>query len=85
MTRDYVLWHLKEASNALSRVVREMDADPEYSEAELLVEMTHLYHHLNTAWNARDVSDERIAACSASDFRAWRQFPADVDMTLGIE
>ena len=85
MTRDYVLWNLGEVAEGLSRVIQEMSADPDYSREALGVEMAHLYHHLNTAWNAKDASAERVAACSAADFRDWRQFPTDIDMTLGLE
>lgn len=82
MTREHVFSHLREAADSLARVIREMEADPEYSEAELEVEMAHLYHHVNTAWNARKASPERTAACSLEDFRDWRQFPTDIDMTV---
>ena len=85
MTRDYVLWHLREAAEALTNTIAEMEADPEYSREALGVEMAHLYHHLNTAWNARDAATARVDACSAEDFREWRQFPADIDMNLGVE
>ena len=81
MTRDYVVWHLREAAEELAGTIAELDGDPEYSAAELSVAMTHLYHHLNTAWNARDASGEEITLCSHSDFVKWRQFPTDIDLT----
>ena len=49
MTRDYVLWNLREAEEELSRTIREVEPDQAYSDAESIVAMTHLYHHLNTA------------------------------------
>jgi len=82
MNRDYVLWHLREAAEELNRVIQDMTADPEYVRGELEVGITHLYHHLNTAWNARDSSAEQVMVGSADDFRAWRQFPSDL---LGIK
>jgi hypothetical protein len=42
--------------------------------------MQHLYHHLNTAWNARDASPERVAAASGADFFRWRQFPWEIEL-----
>jgi hypothetical protein len=30
--------------------------------------MAHLYHHLNTAWNARESSEERARVCSQEDY-----------------
>jgi hypothetical protein len=85
MTRDYILWNLREAEEELSRTIREVESDQAYSDAEFIVAMTHLYHHLNTAWNAREAAPERVAKCTQDDFRAWRQFPADLDMALDVE
>ena len=80
MRRDYVLWNLKEAAEAIEEIVRDMEADPDYTDVELSVDLTHLYHHVNTAWNARHASESQIAECSEDDFRRWRAFPADIDM-----
>lgn len=85
MTRDYVLWNLREAATALVQLMEEMNADPNYSEAEFSVDMAHLYHHVNTAWNARAASMARIEKCSADDFNRWRQFPKDLDLTATEE
>ncbi len=85
MTRDYVLWNLREALEELSRTIGDVESDPTYADAEFSVAMMHLYHHLNTAWNARSASPERVAECSEDDFRDWRQFPADLDMMLGLD
>ena len=80
MTRHYVLWHLQEAAEAIASTIEEMTADAEYSDAELQVQITHIYHHVNTAWNARHAGDDRVAACSQEDFEAWRKFPSDIEM-----
>ena len=80
MTRHYVLWHLQEAAGAIAQTIRDMAADPQYSEPELRVDIGHIYQHLNTAWNARDASEERVETCSESDFHAWRGFPTDIDL-----
>ena len=85
MTRQYLLWNLREAAEAMSDAIREIEADTNYSEAELHVAMIHVYHHLNTAWNARHASDERVVECEAADFRSWRQFPKDLDMSIGVD
>ena len=60
MTKDYVLYNLREAAEELGR-----------------------YHHLNTAWNARHASADDVTACTAADFKRWRQFPTDINMSLG--
>jgi hypothetical protein len=78
MTRDFVLWHLREATEAITQMVAEMEADSDYSEGELMIAMGHLYHHLNTAWNARNASLGRTHKCNARDFKAWSRFPRDL-------
>jgi hypothetical protein len=80
MNRDHTLFHLREAAEELQRTIGEMEADPAYDSGEFLVAMQHLYHHLNTAWNARDELPERVAATSDDDFRRWRQFPEDLGL-----
>ena len=81
MNKDYVLFHLAEAKEELEDILREFRDDPEYDYGNFIVAMQHLYHHLNTAWNARDATPERAEACSAEDFESWRRFPADIDMS----
>ena len=80
MNRDHTLWHLHEAVEELQRTIHEIEIGPEYGYGEFSVAMQHLYHHLNTAWNARDESPERVRACSDTDFVRWRQFPQDIDL-----
>jgi hypothetical protein len=80
MNRKLVLLNLKEAAEELARTIAEMAQDPDYDEGELRVAVEHAYHHLNTAWNARNVSDARAEACTVQDFATWRQFPDDMDL-----
>ncbi|MEW6356028.1 MAG: hypothetical protein AB1696_06875 [Planctomycetota bacterium] len=80
MNREHVLFHLQEAHEAIHRLILEIEEDSDYDSAVLIVGMQHIYHHLNTAWNARDESLERTRDCSQQDFDAWRQFPSDLDM-----
>jgi hypothetical protein len=81
MNRDWVLFHLKEAHEELTRTIQGIEQDPDYDYGEYYVAMMHLYHHLNTAWNSRDASPERVQKCTDEEFAQWRQFPNDVDMS----
>ena len=58
MNKPYVLWNLKEAREAVDQLIADMQADVDYDFGEFRVDMEHLYHHINTAWNARDASPE---------------------------
>ncbi len=60
MNKPYVLWNLKQAREALERLIADMQADGDYGYGEFRVDMEHLYHHINTAWNARDASKESV-------------------------
>ena len=75
MNRTWVLFHLREAAEELSRTISEIETEADYDDVEFEVAMQHLYHHVNTAWNARDASAQATTECSENDFYVWRQFP----------
>ncbi len=81
MNTQWVLFHLQEALDELSRTVRELDKDAELGEEELQVALTHVSHHLNTAWNSRAKTDAETAEASETDFHRWRAFPADIPLS----
>ena len=79
MNRDLVLHNLAEAHKALGRILAEARGDPEWGIGELIAEMPHVYHHVNTAWNARD-SRNAVGQASDDEFNRWSQFPIDLPM-----
>jgi len=80
MNRDLVSFHLNEANEELQRTVAEVSRDPEYGEAELLTAMRHVYHHVNTAWNARDATFAEAEPGTDEQFNRWGQFPIDLPL-----
>jgi hypothetical protein len=80
VNREWVLLHLNEAQEELSRTIQEIKDDPEYGYGDFWPAMQHLYHHLNTAWNARDTSPAIVESHTDVDFVRWTQFPADLPM-----
>ena len=80
MNRDLVLHHLSEAHEALTEMIQGLRDNPDYGPGELFAEMPHLYHHLNTAWNARDASASEAAHVSPASFKLWSSFPNDLPM-----
>ena len=79
MNRDLVLHHLAEAHESLGRLLDDARQNPDWSVGDLFAEMPHLYHHINTAWNARD-STNAIGQVSETEFRQWSAFPVDLVM-----
>ena len=71
-----VIFHLREAAEELNRIIREMECDPAYSEESLEVNMGHMYHHLNTAWNGRHQTAAQFRNCD-KDFERFRKFPKE--------
>ncbi|MEO8479902.1 MAG: hypothetical protein ABI542_09755 [Gemmatimonadota bacterium] len=80
MNRELVRVHLREAREAIDAIVRDIEQDPEYNDAGLWVEMQHVYHHVNTAWNARNATDAAAEPVSEENFRRWNRFPLDLPM-----
>lgn len=79
MNRILVLHHLAEAHETLGRILEEARQRPDWGVEELFAEMPHLYHHINTAWNARDATNA-VEQSSDAEFRRWSAFPTDLPM-----
>ena len=82
MNKVFIVQNLREAEEEISRIIKEIESKDDYDHVEYEIGMRHLYHHLNTAWNTRNISDDRIRKCSDQDFDDWRQFPVDMDMSV---
>ena len=80
MNRRWVAFHLGEVVEELQTVInildlRSMDKD------EFEIALEHAYHHLNTAWNSRSISDDEAAQHTDADFVEWRKFPKGVNLS----
>jgi hypothetical protein len=80
MNKDYVLYHLVAAEDALRDTIAEIKSDPEYEYGDFRVDMEHVYTHVNSAWNAREASEAAAKECSEENFHLWRQFPTDIEL-----
>lgn len=81
MNKSWILFHLREAHEELTRTISRIDTAADVDEIEMEIALAH--NHLNTAWNARHKSDQQIAAQSEDDFYAWRAYPSDISMGVG--
>ena len=80
MNNKAILAHLTEAADQLQKTIEGLKNDAGYDSETYRVEMSHLYHHLNTAWNGRNCTDEEYR--SATNFHEWRKFPDNGDLLL---
>ena len=73
-------FHLAEAIEQLSAIVRSMSsrAEPAPSEQDLEVQMAHAYKHLNWFWNGRKRSDRSGADMSDEEYYTFSAFPEEL-------
>lgn len=82
MNRNVVVFHLREAAEQLKATIRNLENKGEYGGEEFQIEMGHLYHHLNTAWNGQDQTDSEFEKCADEAFKRLRRFPKESELFL---
>ena len=82
MNKDFILFNLREAEEEITKTINDLQTEAEYDEPEFSVALMHLFHHVNTAWNARHTTAEQSNQCSDADFNRWGTYPTDLDLLL---
>ena len=82
MNRNIILFHLREATEQLNETIQKLERAEEYTVEEFQVEIGHLYHHLNTAWNGRNQTEEQYQKCTSQDFERFRKFPKEEEFAF---
>ena len=80
MNKRAILSDLNEAAEQLRTTIEQLKSDDNYGFEEYQVEMSRLYHHINTAWNGRNATDEEFRL--AKKFDQWRKFPDTSELFL---
>ncbi|MDQ6801425.1 MAG: hypothetical protein M3041_11355 [Acidobacteriota bacterium] len=80
MNKPWVSFHLKETSETLQKMIREIESASSVSNEDFERAIRHAYDHLNTAWNSRFITDDKARNHTDWDFSEWRQFPKDLDL-----
>jgi len=75
-----ILFNLKEAEGELRSLIAGLEKPQEIRFEDFHVSMAHLYHHLNTSWNARYATREQWRDQSDEDFQRWERFPEDLPL-----
>lgn len=68
---------IKEAREQLEQMEKRIAGKDRPSEGELLVMLSHAYHHLNFAWNTRRISTKHYASLTDKEFNKWGKFPKE--------
>ena len=80
MNREWVLFHLAEAADALRQAIQDIKETPDYGDGEFTIDMQHIYHHVNTAWNSRHADPTDVEPGTDAQFNAWGELPQDLEM-----
>ena len=83
MNKEWIAFHLDEAAEQLRETVNRLSSEADYSFGDFQVEISHVYHHINTAWNARDASPDAVANHTDADYDAWQQMPPADELMMG--
>lgn len=83
MNKEWIAFHLEEAADQLQETLNRLSSEPDYSYGDFVAEMSHAYHHINTAWNSRDVSPQDVANQSDADYDAWQKMPSEEELIIG--
>ena len=78
--KQFILLNLRESKAELDAMIAEVEEDGDFDFLDYYVQMQHIYHHLNTAWNIKDEEEHKIEKYSEEDFNKWRKFPDSFDM-----
>ncbi|WP_440976359.1 hypothetical protein [Pseudoxanthomonas winnipegensis] len=70
-----LLHELEDAREHLQALIEEMEADADYDEHSLRVDLGHIYAHLNRAWRRRYVKED----FAEEDWDRARAFPDDLE------
>ena len=81
--KDVLLFHLKEARDGLNSIVILLEGERELESADLVADIGHVYHHMNSGWNAR-LRGDYFKNSNLDTFIEDREFPADIRPWLSL-
>ena len=79
MNKEWVIENLKSAVDELNNTIANIEGTNPEQYSEFPVTITRIYHHINTAWNSQNETDDEISF-GAGNYQKWRLFPKDVNM-----
>ena len=77
MKNSYVQINLQEAKMQLDEIFDQFES---LDEVEFMISMTHLYHHLNTAYNCKSLDEDYCFSKTEEDdfYNKMGKFPIDL-------
>lgn len=77
-SRPIIISNLHEVACSIKRLNDDLKNNRLYSVGRFKVEMGHIYHHINLAWNIRGLRDVSLYRhMSDENFKKWTQYPTE--------
>jgi len=78
-TQNPIAWtqlcyELSDAAEHIETLLKEMNSSSDFSVEDFQVQVSHIYAHLNRAWNSREIGD----GLSDAEWETFRAFPTDI-------
>lgn len=77
MNKKFVRYNLEEVQEEVGLILRGLKADPDYTEERFYRAMQHIVHHVNIAWNARDIAEGAHEDATEEQLEQWGRYPTD--------
>ena len=78
MNLKIVSLNIQEALEDLEKIREEIISNT-INEVEFQMQLQHVYHHLNFAWNVRHKKTEQYKNMTEEEFRGLGKYPKDLD------
>ena len=78
MNNKIISSNIAEALEELESINNELEVNS-LNEVNFQIKLQHVYHHLNIAWNVRNVKTEHYREMSDDDFKTWSSYPKDIE------
>jgi len=80
MNKRFILSNLTEAKEELEKTIQAIQSEEDYDFGDFHDGMAHAYHHIDSAWNGREISDTEWKEYSDETFARLEKFPIDLPM-----
>ena len=78
MNTEIIHSNLSEAIEELVSIENAL-ASGSLDEGEFTVMLQHAYHHINFAWNIRNIPTSAYTSLTQEQFELWGSYPKDLD------
>ncbi|MFZ2631953.1 MAG: hypothetical protein WA081_00070 [Desulfosalsimonadaceae bacterium] len=79
MNYEIILSNIREAREEIEKLEAKIASTEKPDQVEFELSLRHAYHHLNFAWNVKNVRTEKYTNLTDENFRNWGMFPKDFD------